>query len=76
MNAECSAKIVNSRHGAWGDHERVNGEAAVKKARRTSSLHNKAEIQGVARMAFSDPEYRDKLQARLNERRAPHIEQF
>ena len=30
----------------------------------------------LARLAFSDPEYREKLQARLNEGRAPHIELF
>jgi hypothetical protein len=40
------------------------------------TAENKAEIQDVARLAFSDPEYRAKLQARLNEGRAPHIELF
>ena len=40
------------------------------------TARHKAEIQDVARLAFSDPEYREKLQARLNEGRAPHIELF
>ena len=42
--------------------------------RRTAE--KKAEIQDLARLAFSDPDYRAKLQARLNEGRAPHIELF
>jgi hypothetical protein len=42
--------------------------------RRTAA--KKAEIQDLARLAFSDPDYRAKLQARLNEGRAPHIELF
>ena len=40
------------------------------------TAEKKAEIQDLARDAFSDPEYREKLQARLNEGRAPHIELF
>jgi hypothetical protein len=40
------------------------------------TAENKAEIQDIARLAFSDPDYRQKLQARLNEGRAPHIELF
>jgi hypothetical protein len=34
------------------------------------------EIQDLARLAFSDPDYREKLRARLNEGRATHIELF